>query len=908
MRPPPVDPTTFVGREAALTEVREALEESPLVTLLGPGGVGKTRLALRSAEELAADYPGGVVFIDLSAVTSGDGVGPAVASALGVQEPPATTALGAAADHLHGRRCLLVVDNCEQVSEACAVACDRLVTSGTSRIIATSRVPLRARAEAIVLVDPLDLPDENHRASDCESVRLFVDRARRVRRPFTLDASNTAAVAELCRVLDGLPLAIELAAARIGAFGPDELLAELREHRSLLREDTPARPGRHRSVEACVAWSFGLLDPRERALAGRLSVFAGGFDLLAAKRVAADDLLPECEMADVIGRLVDASIVAVDRDDPTRYRLLDTIRTYARSTADDISRWHRRHLVWCEVAATDLARLHAAGDPSAHTAFQRDRENLFGAIRWATANRHVEAGMRVVGSMWLACSDFGGHEELLAATRQLLDAEPDSPVDDRARLGTVLAMTSAASSAGDVATSVAAGTEAIALAATTDDALAMGWAYTYRGLARVQVHDPAAVADLQAAVEAATKAGDDVVLADASIGLGFATALTDHVGDGIEHLERGVALATGHTWLLPAGLALLGAARFLSGGLPAAIDAFDDALRISAERPMGHHFFFTPFATGMKAIATAMSGHAEEASIALRDTLDAERDAPHVIVRSVLEVGLGIAGEAMDDLEAARDAYERALVLAVDPFWAVWARQGLADLAVEQGDLATARALVQAIRREATGHQHRYHLARVELVESRIQRAEGQGRDAAGHASTALQDALARGNALLVPGALEELAILAGDRGESELAARLLGAADAVRQRTGLARTTSQERRVERDLIHRVASTVRARFDAARVSGATRSVDDVLSAALAGRGARRRPRVGWDSLTVAEANVARLVSEGLSNPEIGERLFISRRTVERHLSNIFTKTGFTSRVQLAAEALRRRPS
>lgn len=893
----PFDPTSFVGRETELAEIRTALGESRLVTLVGPGGVGKTRLAIRAVQELSTECADGVAFVDLSAVSTDGGVESALASALGVQAAPGVTALTAVAHHLRGREVLVILDNCEQVAAACAIACDRLA-DGSSAFLATSRVPLRARAETIVAVEPLALPSDGlDRVADSEAVRLFVDRARRVRRPFTLDATNAAAVVEVCRLLDGLPLAIELAAARVNAFGPERLAVELRERRELLRQDAPARPDRHRSLAACIEWSFGLLADRDRTLLERLSVFAGGFDVDAARSVCADDVVTSREIPDGLGRLVDASLVAVDHRDAGRFRLLHTIRTYALGIVVDPDRWRLRHLVWSESAGARIAALHGSDDAAAHAAFLHDRENVFGAVSWAAEHGHCANGMRVLGSLWRVCSDYGLQVQVIDLATRLLDDAPED-VDPAVRLRALLAATTAGNGAGDVSVAIGRGTEAASLADAVGDRGAKGWALTERGFARVAIHDPDAREDLIAGAAIGAEIGDDALEADALVGLGMNTALTGSVVDAVAQLERAVVLAGSRAWLLPAAWGFLGAARLLRGRLADAIVAFDTSLEVGQRRPIGHHFFFTPFATAMRAITRSYMGQPDASVADLESLRLSDRDEPHLVVRSVIDVGLAIAHQAAGSTSNAVAAYERSLETALDPFWATWAHHGLAELAIERDDLLAARIHIDAVRDQTKRSRHTFHLARLDLALALLARAEGNALEATARSSVALLAAIEHGNRLVVPPALELLAELAAQRGDVEIAVRLLGGADGERTRMGNVRTAAVARQLDAHI------ETGGALEALRRDVAARPLDDVLTVALAGRGPRRRPSVGWESLTPAERNVVRLVQEGLSNPEIGERLFISRRTVERHLSNVFTKTGIASRAQLAAEASR----
>ncbi|HZD86712.1 MAG TPA: BTAD domain-containing putative transcriptional regulator, partial [Gaiellaceae bacterium] len=325
--------TLFVGRTDELREVAALLDESRLVTLTGPGGIGKTRLALEAGRQLRSRFPGGIWWIDLAPVTDPTTVSDEVAAALGVSPGP-DGSVAALARSLHRRDALLLLDNCEHVAAAVGKLAATVVREAAGpRVLATSRTPLFAEGERLWAVPPLGLPAEGSRPANLarsDAVRLFVERARAVDPSFALDVDNSPAVAEVCRRLDGVSLAIELAAARLDLLSPREIVARLDDRFAFLEHSAVRAPTRHRTLQAAFDASYDLLAERERAAFDRLAVFAGPFDLDAAAAVAAVDGGSPSRMLPAVTALVDASLLTAVRDDAeTRYRLLESLREYA---------------------------------------------------------------------------------------------------------------------------------------------------------------------------------------------------------------------------------------------------------------------------------------------------------------------------------------------------------------------------------------------------------------------------------------------------------------------------------------------------------------------------------------------------------------------------------------------------
>jgi len=351
----PAERSSFVGRRAELAELRRLLGSARLVTLVGPGGVGKTRLALRAATELRRSFPGGVALADLSAVPEPAQVAQQVAAALDVRDSSGRWLPAAVAEVLGEERVLLVLDNGEHVRDAGAVLVDALLAACPGlQVLATSRTPLDVAGEALFPVPPLPVAGPTS-----DAVQLLAERARAAAPGLLLERGDEAALEELCRRLDGLPLAIELAAVRLRTLSPAELLARLDDRFALLRRSGGAVSGRHRTLRATMEWSADLLGDNERLLWRRLAVFAADVDLGAVEAVCADARFPAEAVLEVLTELVEASVVEVTRSAAgPRFRMLETVRAFGREQlavsgeADDV---RLRHRDWCAGLVTSAA-------------------------------------------------------------------------------------------------------------------------------------------------------------------------------------------------------------------------------------------------------------------------------------------------------------------------------------------------------------------------------------------------------------------------------------------------------------------------------------------------------------------------------------------------------------------------
>jgi predicted ATPase/class 3 adenylate cyclase len=402
----PLQTSSFVGREAQLASLAELVPGSSLVTLTGVGGVGKTRLALQVAAELVAEFRDGAWLCEFAPVTDPGAVWETLAASLHVQVFPGRSLEESVLEYLAAKRLLLVLDNCEHLLDAVA----RLVTAITQRcarvsVLATSREGLALGGERVVAVPSLGVPTgdaDDDEILSAEAVQLFADRASAAKSDFALTDRNVGAVAVLCRRLDGIPLAVELAAARVRSMAPEDLVARLDQRFKLLTHGSRAAPERHQALRSTIDWSYDLLNPAERQALQRLSVFAGSCDLAAAEAVLPGDGLDAGDVDDVLGQLVDKSLVVADDADDggVRYRLLETIRQYAQErlqTSGDTTAVRRRHANYY-VALAETAGPHLRGrDHLAWTGVvTRDTDNFRAALDWAVDTPSPEHALRLV--------------------------------------------------------------------------------------------------------------------------------------------------------------------------------------------------------------------------------------------------------------------------------------------------------------------------------------------------------------------------------------------------------------------------------------------------------------------------------------------------------------------------------
>ncbi|MBP7355167.1 MAG: tetratricopeptide repeat protein [Longilinea sp.] len=447
----PTQLTSFVGRVRELKELQNRLSEQRLVTLIGPGGTGKTRLAIQAATEMLDHYADGTWLVELAPVTEPAQVLRATAMTFGLRESEDRPLLQVLNDYLHGKNLLLILDNCEHVIDACASLAEALLEVNPQlHILASSREALGLTGENIFRVPSLEAPDPRHlppweQFSHCEAVRLFAERAAAAQPEFELTPDNGPAVAQICQRLDGIPLAIELAAARVKVLSVEQIAARLDDRFRLLTGGSRTALPRQQTLRALIDWSYDLLNEAERVLFRRLAVFSGGWTLEAAETICSGSIngqeLAELEVLDLLTGLVNKSMVLTElRGGETRYRMLETIRQYTRDRlleSGESTACRNRHLQYYLNIAEQLEpELWRDRQLAALKRLDRENDNLRAALEWCLAEEsgpNISAGLRIactlppywgIRGLWTECNE----------RFQTLLGYPNAEVSDRLRL------------------------------------------------------------------------------------------------------------------------------------------------------------------------------------------------------------------------------------------------------------------------------------------------------------------------------------------------------------------------------------------------------------------------------------------------------------------------------------------
>jgi predicted ATPase/DNA-binding CsgD family transcriptional regulator/DNA-binding XRE family transcriptional regulator len=884
----PVQLTSFIGRDAELGEVRALLTDNRLVTLTGAGGAGKTRLALQVAAGMLTEFPAGIWQVDLAPLTDPALVAVAVARALGLPDQQGVPTMATVTSFLGAGRALVVLDNCEHLLQACAVLAEDLLRACPGLVIvATSREPVGVAGEATWRVPSLALAGD--------AIALFADRARRARPGFVITPENTDAVAEICRRLDGMPLAIELAAARLRAFAPGEIAAGLHDRFRLLTGGSRTAVRRQQTLRASVDWSHALLTEPERILFRRLAAFAGGFGLPAADAVAAGDSLERHQVLDLLALLVDKSLVTAEESrGVTRYRLPETIRQYAAEKLSDsgeagtVRTRHRDH----------YAAMAAGLDPLASRQIARmeaDIDNLRAAFRWSVELSDHESALRLASSMQPLWLGRGRMLEGLAWFDAALTGQPAGaePVGHEVWVRAVTDAAALDRYTGTPPRRMAEVENGVAMAREIGDPLLLSRALAAAGCAAC-ICGGEWRPYLDEAVRLARQAADARTLAEILAWQAYAAGISADPVVARGAAQEGLALAeqTGSRQLSQNCRLWLGIALIWQGDLHSARSLLSD---LAAEAEAHKALAERVVALGVLGQALALLGQPAEARTAGEATIAIADDLGLPLHASVGYMSLAYAAMADGEPEALRKAC-RAV------FGGNLSGEAEADLAT--GELPAARQHADEAIAAATRAGSRFMLIWALLTSARVAAAAGDAARARDDAYQALTNGHDIESRTGIIDALECLGGLARDAEDQHKAVRLLGAADAVRQTTGYQRYQLHQTRYDAAVLELRSSLGDAAFSQAWNEGGALTTDDAVTYALRGRRERSRPAAGWPSLTPAERDVARLVAEGLANKDIAARLFVSPRTVQTHLTHMYGKLGVSSRVQLAQEAAR----
>ncbi|UVO12940.1 LuxR family transcriptional regulator [Mycobacterium sp. SVM_VP21] len=887
----PVHLTSFIGRRQEIADVGKALSENRLVTLTGAGGAGKTRLAVQVAGIVAANFAAGVCYVDLAPIVEPEMVAVTTARALGLPDQPGQPLSGMLRRFLRDREVLILLDNCEHLLDACAELITGLLAACPAVTwLTTSREPIGVTGEVSWRVPSLGLSDE--------AIELFGDRARRTKPGFAVSSDILDTVTEICRRLDGLPLAIELAAARVRALSPDEIRDSLHDTFRLLTGGARTAVRRQQTLRASVDWSHALLSEPEQVLFRRMAVFLGGGDLDAAHAIMGGGI-ERYQVLDQLVLLVDKSLVVAD-DSPhgTRYRLLETVRQYAMEKlsesreADEIRTRHRDHY-------TMLAAALDSGDQAVqeHLIDRLDVEidNLRAAFAWSRECADVDRALMLAVALQPLWLTRGRIQEGLSWLTAPSDADRSEVSETRAwasvcraQLLSFLGRTDVLNDA-EQCLAVVRERGDPAMLSRTLAACGMICAPGKPELAREYFTE---AADFARAVNDLGTLGQ-VLASNAIAGLMLDQRLAEITAAADEGLR--IAEDIGAAFIARQCRFALGWAQMYGGDLSGAVTRLGEVIEdaVGANDAMYSMYGHT-MRTFVLAYAGDTAGSRAEAAAA------SDRVSLFEYYNGPVYCALGMAHLAAGDASAARQAFETARECSgLDPQTAssfVWA--SLAPLVC--GDIADAGRWADDIVAATRGYGRALTLvarARVEIARSDVAAAE---RDA--YEALAIAEEL--GAPFLVPFALDCLGHTAAASENHLVAARLFGAAEAARRLIGvkpLAVLAEQDRSglsVLRDALGENA------FEAAWAEGSALSINEAVGYARRGKGERKRAESGWSSLTRAEREIVRLVSEGLGNKEVAARLFVSPRTVQAHLTHVYTKLGLSSRVQLAQEAAR----
>jgi len=791
---------------------------------------------------------------------------------------------------------LVVLDNCEHLLDACAELIVALLGAAPGlTLLATSREPIGVAGEATWRVPSLSVADA--------AVELFADRARLAETGFTVTGDNAAAVGEICRRLDGMPLAIELAAARVRALSVAEILEGLHDRFRLLTGGARTAVRRQQTLRASVDWSHALLTEPERVLFRRLAVFLGGFDLDAARTVAGGGDVERYQVLDQLTLLVDKSLVVAENTEGLmRYRLLETVRQYAleklaeSGEADAVRARHRDYYTALATA------LDAPGGRDYEQRLEQaeiEIDNLRAAFGWSRENSDVELALALACSLqplwyargrireglaWLdaALSDDNAlHAEVAAAVRVRALA-------DRAVLAGLMGVVDSLDQA----------QQALAIAREVDDRALLVRALTACGPIAA-INAEAARPYFAEALGLARELGDRWRLSQilAWQALGEATAGDMSATRAAAEEGRDLAEAIGDRFDSRQCRWCLGLAQLRQGDLAGAAAQFDELV---AEAEAAHDVLTKAQSLTMRGNALAWQGDTVAARAAADAAVEAAAEVGPIAAGNAY-LALAVAALAAGDIGAAVHASENLWRHCnAIPATAPLGRVVNAEVALAGADLVAARRWAEEAVTTTTG----FYLSRALDTRARVAIAQGEPEQGERDAHGALAIAASMQVYLGISDTLESLATLAGDARSHREAARLLGAAHGVRQRIGAVRFRVFDTGYQASVAALRDAMGEQDFESAWAEGVALSTEEAIAYAQRGRGERKRPISGWASLTPTERDVVRLVSEGLANNDIAIRLFVSPRTVQTHLTHVYTKLGLTSRVQLVQEAAR----
>jgi len=877
--------TSLVGRAKELAELSARVRESRLVTISGVGGSGKTRMAAAVADAVADDFADGVVWVELARVSTGEQVAGAVASGCHVAESAGTSTLDQLVRRLERAELLLVLDNCEHVIEACADLVEALLarTGPSLHIVTTTRESVAVTGETVWRIPSLSLPPESERDPERivahDAVRLFVERARAVRADLPGDAASIEAMAAICRRLDGIPLAIELAAARLGALSLERLADGLDERFRLLTGGARRAVERQRTLLASVEWSYDLLEPTEQALFRRLAVFASPFTLEAAESVAAGEDLDRFEVFEVLARLVDKSLVQHVGD---RYRLLETLRQYGLERAQDageIDALRGRHLAaFLSRSAEWQLDTRLATEPVLEELIA-ESPDLIAALDWSLAKGEPALELlRPLNEVWGLTTRIDEARTVLPRVFEALDPDGIDYLEATALAGQTLFLGGIVEPMRVAAARVKEDDLSLELRSRLNYVVMGGWG-------RIRTNFILEAEDLaRTSIEVFRESG----ARSDSIGMTMNLALAQAQTGKLVESRRTLAWLDQH---LPGDVARRhhDVARLLDANLSG---DFRQSRRILAALAATR-----VHVTGLGGQSGLVGLWTRDAELVARAAQLRDQGAFTGVFAGFAAIASGAEALLAGDLERAHAALQEGMRAPAIGAQLIADLLG-AEVALSLGRPGEAEAVIESVVEQLDGAEPPLYMAWMDVVRSQVAaRAENPGQ-ARQHVHDALDLALTHDIRLIQTDALESLAVFAAKDDQPDMAARLLAACEAFRERGGYRWRPP----------HREQGLAAIREDLpgdVLADGASPSLSEAAEYARRGRGERGRATHGWDSLTPAEARVVELVVEGLSNKDIASRLFVSTATVKTHLVHVYRKLEIRSRAELAAKASRR---
>jgi predicted ATPase/DNA-binding CsgD family transcriptional regulator len=894
--------SSFVGRDADLARTDHLLAGTRLLTLVGAGGCGKTRLGRQLAMRAAARFPDGVWWVELAALTDGALAADALARVLDlpVEGVPAMDVL---IEHLAEASALVVFDNCEHLSDAVADVVAALLrgTSGLC-VLATSRQRLDVEGETTWRVPSMAVPPPGTAWSDLgdfDAARLFLERLAQARPDGLRDADAADAVVQICGRLDGIPLALELAAARARTMTLSRIVAELDDRFRLLTGGPRQALARHQTLRASVQWSYKMLVEPERTLLRRLSVFVGGFRAEGAEAVAGFAPLSARDVLDLLTQLVDRSLVQFDAA-TGRYRLLETLRQYGREQLDEHDETVTvadRHLGWSYALAEGADPAMTRADLDALDAMEAELPNLRVALDHAV-DGPADLGLRLIAALTFFWSQRGLGMEGADRAARVLVAHPQAPGHLRARAFAASAYDRFYG--GDFDGAVSDADRGLAEAVATGDDRAHARSRHAHGMVAFLADPPLCRTAMAEAIVLATRSGDRWCETDALQVWSFSHLIQHRPGIAQEAMLRSAAMAEeeGNAFQLACHQLGLGMTAAAGARLVESADAArrgaDEAQRIGD--PVIELWGRAQQATS--ALTLGRVAHIDEVADQIEQTgrplvpvVEMATGLLRRIAKSIDRpediAGLLELGELLRSTFVPNEGL-RLILIGISGALA----HGDDEHALELATVTLARA--EAFGSALTGP------CRVLL--GRLRRRVGAPAEADRMIHAGLVEIVDAGLLVDLPDALEALGGTALDLGSTAEAARLLGAAAGLRSRLDVPGPYPSPAASD---LARLADLLGGEFAARFAEGEHLDAEAAVAYARRAHGERKRPPFGWEALTPTELQVARLAAEGLTNPAIGERLFVTRGTVKTHLEHIYAKLSLRNRSELAAAAARR---